>query len=332
MHASMTEILNENSTHPKETGPERVAVVIPFYNQIVKLRATAESLIAQDFRPATVIFVDDRGEERMAPDILRSMEDAGIEALLVVNDKNMGPGRSRQAGLSKVPPGTDYVLFLDSDDHLSKGFLSSSVRMHTLRPDIIATYADSVDIHTGDSRVGVAPFPENLLDGILKARPWGTGALLWKYPQIRGLEWVGWKNVEDTRFELSAAMVNPRVAFVPDAFLYIDQEITPERSKVRNRGSNRRENFLNRSRIFEAVLGDFPFDSHGVDPHQYTKLAAYYLSYFYLGNPASYLGRTASMAARGRLLSALHMAYRFPGYLMNRIRHRRNGDLPGRHS
>lgn len=296
----------------------RVAVVIPFFNQIHKLRRTAESLIEQELRPALVVFVDDRGSERMDPGILDSMEKAGIETRLVVNEVNLGPGGSRQAGFRQLPEDVEYVLFLDSDDHVSGEFLSSSVRKHVERPDVIATYGDSVNQATGASRVGPSPFAANLLDGIVGTRPWGTGAILWKHAPIRGLEWTTWKNNEDSRFELSAAMVNPRIAFVPDAVLYIDQDFTEERMKARNRSVVRRESFEYRSRIFESILADFPFRRHGVDAGHYVRLAAYHLGHFFPEGPTAYLSMVMRLAMKGRLQAALHAAYRFPPYLLRR--------------
>jgi glycosyltransferase involved in cell wall biosynthesis len=322
----------ESSPQPRGIGTARVAVVIPFFNQIDKLRRAVESLIAQELRPALVVFVDDKGAERMEPGIIRSLEEVGIATRLVVNEQNMGPGRSRQAGFSQVPPDTDYVLFLDSDDYVSEGFLASSVRMHAARPDIIATYGDSVNSLTGESRVEAARIPENLLDGIVNMRPWGTGALLWNHRQIKDVEWTSWKNIEDTYFELSAAMVNPRVAFVSDATLFIDQDFTEERLKARNRTYVRQENFENRRRVFETVLRDFPFERHGVRSSRYLALAAYHLSFFYLDGPLSYFSTLGGLLSNGRFRAAWEMAYRFPNYLTYRRRHLRKGSHSPSHS
>jgi glycosyltransferase involved in cell wall biosynthesis len=298
----------------------RVAVVIPFYNQLHKLKRTLDSLIAQDLRPATVVLVDDRGSERIDASMIDSLENAGIYTKLIVNERNLGPGGSRQAGFSSLPDDTDYVLFLDSDDHVSDRFLSASVSMHLGRPDIIATYGDSMHADSGISRVDFSSPPSNLLDGIVNKRPWGTGAILWDYSQIRGLEWMTWKNVEDTHFELSAALVNHRICFVPEAVLYIDQDFSAGRLKERNRDSDSRQNLERRSRLFERILLDFPFERLGPGSSWYIKRAAYELSIFFQNGTASYASVLFRLLARGRLMGALHLAYRYPGYLSRRRR------------
>jgi glycosyltransferase involved in cell wall biosynthesis len=310
---SQKEILKARSSlHP------RAAVVIPFFNQIDKLRRTAESLIDQVLRPALVVFVDDNGSERMDPDILRSMEEAGIMTILVLNERNLGPGGSRQAGFKQVPEDVDYVLFLDSDDHLSEQFLSSSVKMHMERPDVIATYGDSVYQATGASRLGPSPFPSCLLDGMVRSRPWGTGAFLWKRSLIKDVEWKSWKNFEDSHFELSAAMVNPRIAFVPGAVLYVDQVFTMERMRLRNRMFEKNDIIAHRSKIFESILMDFPFRRHGLDSGDYVRQSAYYVSRLFPEGPGAYLSMVVRLALHGRLQAALQTASRFPHYLQSR--------------
>jgi glycosyltransferase involved in cell wall biosynthesis len=298
----------------------RIAVVIPFYNQLYKLKRTLDSIIAQDLRPATVVLVDDRGSERLDAALMDSLEKAGIHTKLIVNERNLGPGGSRQAGFSSLPDDTEYVQFLDSDDHISERFLHACVAVHRNRPDIIATYGDSVHTDKGLSRVMASLPPSNLLDGIVNKRPWGTGALLWKYSQIRGLEWMPWTTLEDTQFELSAAMVNHRICFVPEAVLYIDQDFSAERMKERNHYFEKRENLKIRSRIFERILLDFPFERLESGSSWYIKRAAYELSIFFRDGTASYASLFLRLLARGRFMGALHLAYRYPGYLSRRRR------------
>lgn len=310
---------------PKGQPRAAIAVVIPFYNQVDKLARTAASLVAQDLRPSIVVFVDDRGDERIAPAILESLSSAGIEVKMVVNKRNLGPGGSRQAGFECVPSDTEFVLFLDSDDHVSDRFLSSSVFVHRSRPDVIATFSDSVNSITGVSRIDVSPPPSHLLDGILKKRPWGTGALLWKYAQISGLRWNSWKFIEDTHFELSAAIVNPRIAFVPDAVLYIDQDFGRERMNVRNRVHDKRKDFSLRRKVFERILTEYPFDVRDSGSRRHLKSAAYHLSLYFTEGPGDYMRCMLGLLTKGRIAAAAFVSYRFPTYLRNRRRLRSKG-------
>lgn len=248
-------------THPTPQASDRprLAVIIPFFNDMDKLERTVRSLVAQSLRPSLVVLVDDCGAERLAPSIAEALETAGIPLELVLNKANRGPGGSRQAGMDVLPADLEYLMFLDSDDFLSPNCLEALVEAHVREPGLAATYASSRNVHTGEMRLeaGRTAF-DNLVDGMLLGpRGWGTGSLLWRYAQIRRVRWPSMRKIEDSHFELSAALLNPRIRHVPEAVIHIDQTWEPERLVRRNRhlAESDRQRLVE---LYQRILRNYP--------------------------------------------------------------------------
>jgi glycosyltransferase involved in cell wall biosynthesis len=259
-----------------KSGLPKVVVVIPFYNEIHKLVRSIESLVGQSMRPSVVILVDDCGDEPLVDSIPQMLDKAGIQYVTIRNPKNLGPGGSRQTGLSLAPSDTDFILFLDSDDFYSEDFLRECVRTHQLRPDIIATYANTINIIDGKNRVDLTPDKyDNLVDGILNLRKWGTGALMWKFLQIRDLKWEYFRCVEDSHFELSAALVNPNIEYVDSATLFIEQSFDADRLTRRNRRTSSPDTAY-RFLLYEKLLLKYDFDCRTAVQKSYLKRGVYH--------------------------------------------------------
>jgi glycosyltransferase involved in cell wall biosynthesis len=95
-----------------------VTVVIPCYNQARYLSDALASARAQEYRPIEVIVVDDG-----------STDDSGAvarrEGAQVIHQANAGLGAARNAGLDAARG--EFVIFLDADDELLPGAISSGV-------------------------------------------------------------------------------------------------------------------------------------------------------------------------------------------------------------
>ncbi len=301
-----------------ERGPEddlHISVITPFFNDLGKLDRAVGSLLKQTLRPATIILVDDCGEERLEDGIKKAIESAGVRLILIENRENLGPGASRQAGMDALPADTAFVMFLDSDDYLSSNCLEALVSAHRKEPGLVATYADSRNIHTAERRLndGLEPF-DNLLDGILRGpRGWGTGSLLWRYSEIRSVRWPSMRMIEDSHFELSAALVNPRIRHVPDATIYIDQTWEPERLVRRNR--QLQESHRQRmDELYKRILRNYPFDNEEARRKNYLRLAVYNWTRKSPLTGLEYLKEALTYTFQGRWRITLLMLYYFPKY------------------
>lgn len=297
------------------SGLPKIVVVIPFYNEMHKLVRAIESLVNQSMKPSLVILVDDCGAEQLLPSIPETLEKGEIQCLVVRNPSNMGPGGSRQTGFALTPSDTDFIIFLDSDDFLSSDFIRESVRVHQLRPDIIATYANSVSILDGRNRVDLNKEKyDNLIDGILNVRKWGTGALMWKYLQIRDVKWASYRCVEDSHFELSAALINPSIEYVDDATLYIEQSFEEERLLRRNR-LLRTPDTPFRYELYDILLKKFEFQTKESKRKHYLKRAVHHwISHFEKG-PGFYIMTMWRFIMMGRPALAWWMLFYLPHFI-----------------
>jgi glycosyltransferase involved in cell wall biosynthesis len=259
----------------------QVAVVIPFFNEIHKLERAIRSLLKQTHPPHRIILVDDCGAERLKDDILDEIKACGIDPLLIKNKENKGPGGARQAGMDSLTEETDFLLFLDSDDFLSENFIQESLLIHSKRPDIIATFGNTINIETGINRIHSKTTDlTSLLEGLLYGRLWGTGAILWRYDLVRNLKWSLYKAIEDSHFEFSAAKVNPNIAYVQNATLFIHQNQHIERLLQRNRLLPYKGDRPIKFNLFNKMLHEYPFDPANKQDRKHLKYTCYHWVHF----------------------------------------------------
>jgi len=97
--------------------PPLVSVVIPYLDPDQRyFREAVSSVLAQDYRPLEIIFVDDGSSESFAERISTwcATDSVPIRILSHENKKNRGVSASRNLGIANS--NGKYVAFLDSDD------------------------------------------------------------------------------------------------------------------------------------------------------------------------------------------------------------------------
>lgn len=95
-----------------------VSVIIPAYNAERFILDAVNSVLRQTLSPSEVIIVND-GSTDNTLDIAKKLSDFHSQ-IIVIDQKNGGPSKARNAGL-KIASG-DYITFLDADDiwHFNK--------------------------------------------------------------------------------------------------------------------------------------------------------------------------------------------------------------------
>jgi glycosyltransferase involved in cell wall biosynthesis len=112
------------------SGP-RVSVIIPVFNGERFLGDAIESALDQDLPPAEVIVVDDGSEDGSAEVA------AGFEQVtLIRHDRNRGQPQARNSGIEAATG--EYLAFLDADDMMAPGRLSSQVSHLEESPNLAA--------------------------------------------------------------------------------------------------------------------------------------------------------------------------------------------------
>lgn len=113
----------------------RFSVAIPVYNRVNILTRCIENVLAQDYSNFELILVDDNSKDlsgKICDDYANKYENISVYH----NEKNLGPGPSRNVALSKATG--DYIIFLDCDDKYDYSLLSTVVGKITgVNPDIL---------------------------------------------------------------------------------------------------------------------------------------------------------------------------------------------------
>ena len=105
----------------------RIAVIIPVYEAAGTLPRLIDSLRAQTFGDFTAIFVDD-GSSDGSRDLIRSAAKEDTRVVLIESSHG-GPGAARNLGLDMADAiQTDFITFLDADDHLVPAALETAIR------------------------------------------------------------------------------------------------------------------------------------------------------------------------------------------------------------
>lgn len=112
----------------------RLSIIVPVYNVAGYLHECLDSLLEQSVLPAKIILVDDGSTDGSGEICDQYAENSDL--FEVLHQENKGLSAARLAGLNKVM--TDYVLYVDADDFISKTTINA-----------IQTYIDKgVDIIT----------------------------------------------------------------------------------------------------------------------------------------------------------------------------------------
>ena len=101
----------------------KISVIVPVYNVDKYIEKCLDSLVHQTFDPSyfQIILVNDCSTDKSLS-IIKKYLSKYKNIILINNNKNEGPGNTRNKGL-KFAKGK-YVFFLDSDDYISKTALS----------------------------------------------------------------------------------------------------------------------------------------------------------------------------------------------------------------
>lgn len=94
---------------------KKVSVIIPNYNGAKYISDCLSSVLDQDYANLEVIVIDDGSTDESVRIVKRFCKD---ERVKLIQSNHLGPNRARKSGLD-VCTG-DYVMFVDSDDYISK--------------------------------------------------------------------------------------------------------------------------------------------------------------------------------------------------------------------
>ena len=195
-----------------------ISIVIPYYNRPAKLQRCITSVLSQTYQDFEILIVDDCSNEPLILDM-----DSRVKVFR--NDKNLGPGLSRNVGLDHAKG--DFVAFLDSDDYWDKDFLKTLVGSLSKNPNAVMAYAKGYKVDDKGKVIGIRRKKKELTYSILpeilyKGRYWGTGGCLWRKKELDGIRFLSTRSWEDYAFDISVALHNNTVVPVNKFLVYYD--------------------------------------------------------------------------------------------------------------
>ena len=133
-----------------------VSIIIPVYNVEKLLPRCLDSIFGQTFQDFEVICVND-----CTPDNSKAvLEEYAVRfsdrMVLLDNEVNMGQGRSRARGID-IAKG-EYILFIDSDDHVAEDYIETFLHEMEQHPCdvVVGGYSEDVanEFQTSEGNVG----------------------------------------------------------------------------------------------------------------------------------------------------------------------------------
>lgn len=214
-----------------------VSVIIPFFNRFNLLKESIKSVANQTYSPIELILIDDYSKNKFDENFLNQFRKENFSIKITRNEKNIGPGLSREKG--RLLAKGDYIAYLDSDDFWDKKFIELLVKCLEKEKEVGMAYSKTLLIRTGGNFLrnkNDKTFSEIipvLFD--IHGRPWATGACLWKREIVNRIgPWSGSRIWEDYEYDVRAAIVNNKIIHIPEVLFYVNMDSKEKISLVKN--------------------------------------------------------------------------------------------------
>lgn len=207
----------------------RTNVIIPFYQRDRGILPRAvNSALAQGIEDLLVTVIDDGSPVPAHEEIADIL--ARDPRVIIIEQKNAGPGAARNAGLDATPGDTEFIAFLDSDDRWLPGHLANGLTAMRAGADF---YFSNHSLH-GSNRLrfpacgayapaGGIPIPEgtdsffyegDLVDALLQVSPVGTSTVIFARKVAPNLRFPGSLSAgEDDYFWVGLSHAAARIAY-----------------------------------------------------------------------------------------------------------------------
>ena len=185
-----------------------ISIIIPNYNKSQFVAETINSVKKQTYDNWEAIIIDDCSSDNSL-DIIEKLIANDNKFRLKVNFSNKGANYSRNLGIKEAKG--DFIIFLDSDDILSKDCLKNRIEFFIERSNIdFAVFCmGSFNEVIGDNTFLWNKFEGNLVKRFLSHDlPWAIPSLLWKKSSLEILKGFdeSFKRYQDVELHIRAML------------------------------------------------------------------------------------------------------------------------------
>lgn len=137
-----------------------VSIICPCYNQAQYLEETIESALKSSYRPVEILIIND-GSTDNSEEVAEKLS-SEHEEISVINQSNQGAAKARNCGINSAKG--KYILCLDSDDLISKNYLSEGIQILEKAPKVKIAYCEAVKFsEKGQKPWKLKPYSSNQL-------------------------------------------------------------------------------------------------------------------------------------------------------------------------
>lgn len=198
-----------------------VSIVVPVYGVENYISECVDSLLDQDYKNIEIILVDDESPDQCP--VICNIYAQKDNRVRVIHQKNGGAGKARNTGLANVRG--DYICFVDSDDYVSRNYVSTLVEtLETNEADIAV--ADYYSIYKNEMVAGVHPVERKVYtdkEYLLHFLQNWSCSLIWnkifKREVLQGIQFVEGRKIDDEFFTYQAVMNASKIASI-DKYIY----------------------------------------------------------------------------------------------------------------
>lgn len=184
----------------------KISVVIPCYNVELYLARCLDSVLNQSIKVYEIICVNDCSPDDSVKLILDYQSKYPDVVKLINNEVNMGLGATRDVGL-RVANG-DYIVFVDSDDYLSKDYIETYIDVVNEDTDLDVVVGGYI-FEKGDDK---KYYPQNKDQRLAWLHPSAWGKMFRREFLVNnGVDFRGTRLYEDEPFTYRVMMKSPKV-------------------------------------------------------------------------------------------------------------------------
>ena len=185
-----------------------ISIIIPNYNKSQFVAETINSVKKQTYDNWEAIIIDDCSSDNSV-EIIEELISNDNKFRLKVNFSNKGANYSRNLGIKEAKG--DFIIFLDSDDILSKDCLKNRIEFfrESSNIDFAVFCMGSFNEVIGDNTFLWNKFEGNLVKRFLSHDlPWAIPSLLWKKSSLEMLKGFdeSFKRYQDVELHIRAML------------------------------------------------------------------------------------------------------------------------------